>query len=217
MTAPHKRNYRPKLSSQPRKEPKIEFSTKWAEPIPNPPRVNFERFHSVKTSTYGFIDLEESLPLTISQFIAHSIRGLIRRTSFTNDNVNKISSYFKAIVLFKAAKQLYTTMTDAEKSQVQPLTGVVYEQSLVPLSVASALSMIGHFDCEFGRVYVRNAAYLFKRWIYNANYLAGKTINSRNTTAKSIWNDFASLKHLQDISRDFLDDMLKVPVTVMIG
>lgn len=71
----------------------------------------------------------------------------------------------KSLAYFKAARQLYSTMTDYEKSVNQPLKAVFYDQTNIPLHMAGALGMIGHIKTKIGDVQIRDPSLLFKRWI----------------------------------------------------
>lgn len=63
-------------------------------------------------------------------------------------------------------------MSSPEQCVVYDLENFIFDDIQVPTQMATAISMIGHFDSSFGRIEVKDATLLCKRWV-----CAGLTID----------------------------------------
>jgi len=88
-----------------------------------------------------------------------------KRTFLDEESATSCASALKGQCHFKACKQLFSTLNAEEQSNLQPLKPVFYETTEIPKHMSAALSMIGHFDTKLGKVEVRDAPNLFRRWL----------------------------------------------------
>jgi hypothetical protein len=118
-----------------------------------------------ETFPAGEVELDFHLPLTISKPFSDLVESVGDRVMLDEDAKNGISASLTAQSFFKASRQLYSTMLDHEKSANQPLKAVYYDETPVPAHMAGALGIIGHIETKVGKVIVKDAPTLFKRWI----------------------------------------------------
>jgi len=165
-----------KLNAQPRKNrprtknnaPKTQerMALGWIDPLPQvdvAQPLGIE--HNPEIFPAGEIELQFPLPTHIAQPFSDLVESLGDRIMLGEDDKSKISQAIQAQSYFKCARQLYSTMMDHEKSFNQPLKAVYYDETPLPQHMASAISIVGHMDTKVGKVIVRNASTLFKRWI----------------------------------------------------
>ena len=96
---------------------------------------------------------------------ADTIRSLGRRTFDSPLLADEVADVIVSITHFKASKQLYSTLSDPEKSVLQPLKAVFYDSNTIPDRICGSLSMVGNIDSKLGIIKVKNNCLLFKRWI----------------------------------------------------
>jgi len=164
----------------------------------------------------GEVELEFDLPETIATPFANVITSIGDRLTLDEEEKELCSDHIKALSYFKAARQLYSTMQDHEKSANQPLKAIYYDETPIPLHMAGALGIIGHMDTKVGQVLVRDAGLLYKRWI--AAGLGYYDSTEFNADARNlIWTDIDSYRHVQRAARSRIRDLVKQTYTVTSG
>lgn len=196
---------RPKAKNSPNASTSS-MNVRWIDPLP---QVNVIHALGLEPNpcepTAGEIDLDPSLPETIANPFCSLVESVSVRLTFDQGDIDNATSSLKALGYFKAAKQLYSTMLDHEKSMNQPLKAVYYDETGIPAHMSSALGMIGHMDTKVGKVLIRNASTLFKRWITK-----GLTIVDANAGTPApipdifslVWNDEDGLDLAKRLARE---------------
>jgi hypothetical protein len=161
----------------------------------------------------GEIELDFDLPSTIAEPFASTVTSVGDRIQMSDEDKETVSDAVKSLSFFKAARQLYSTMQDHEKAVNQPLKAVFYDETPVPLHMAGALGIIGHMDTKVGKVLVKDAGVLFKRWIAQGLYIDDPT-TYKYSAQHLVWGDRDSLRLVQRLAREKISDLVKQTYTV---
>jgi hypothetical protein len=168
---PNSRNLHPRKSVRPRTKnssstTNTSMRLNWIDPLPVvdalPPlglEPNPESFPA------GEIDLSFDLPNSIAEPFAELVHSVGDRIQLDDDAKVECADSLRGMSYFKSARQLFSTMLDTEKSLCQPLKSVYYDETPIPSHMAAGIGIIGHIETKVGKVIVRNAPTLFKRWI----------------------------------------------------
>jgi len=164
LAAQRRRNNRPKEGSKPR-ESVENTGLRWAEPSEHPRQINFNLSELKSADPAIFIELKSNLPRTISESSENVLEQALMRTNLDHVAVENTVTALRSQTYFKAARQLYSTLHSEEKAKGQPLKAVYYDDAALPSTIASGLSMIGHFDSRLGPADIVHAPVLFRNWI----------------------------------------------------
>jgi hypothetical protein len=166
---PNKLNAKPRKGNRPRTQNSSSAPTKpmykWIDPLPVVEPSNIDLQQTFESIPSGDFDVRPDLPSVIAQPFCSAFSSVACRTIQDENTIERVPHKIEALCYYKAAKQLYATMTDPEKSACQPLKSVYYDSSEVPAHMASALGMIGHIESQRGTILMRNAPTVMKRWI----------------------------------------------------
>jgi len=219
---PNKDNAKRRLNNRPRTKnsssPPKATETRWIDPLPHVNPINADLTQNVVSLPSGEFEIDFDLPRRIAQPFADAFRSVSQRTIENIEVVTRASTKIEALGFYKAAKQLYSTMTDPEKGINQPLKIVYYDSSQVPTSMAAALSMIGHLDTKFGKFYLRNASTLFKRWIVNGLYIDPDSDLPDDIPASAmVWNDHDGYNLIRRLVLNRVNDLRQNVYNIIIG
>jgi len=178
---PNKRNAQPRKSARPKTKnnaPKSQakMALGWIDPLPivdTSEALGIE--HNAELFPAGEIELNFNLPTHIAQPFSDLVESVGDRIMLDDEAKKQCSDSINALSYFKCSRQLYSTMLDHEKSLNQPLKAVYYDETPIPTHMGGAISIVGHMDTKVGKVVVKNASTLFKRWICKGLQLAPDT------------------------------------------
>lgn len=152
-------------SSPTQGNPQPEF--RWCEPIdaknidPELPPLTAVR----ESLPIGFIELRSSLPETIAEADNSFVLSILEQKAPTALTAQEAKDAILSQCYFRAARQLYSSMTEDERYRCRLLQGIFYDTTPIPSFLNNAIAMIGHFRCEFGEVRIRHAEVLLRRWV----------------------------------------------------
>lgn len=220
---PNTRNAKPRKGNRPRtknipSQPTKDLTTRWIDPLPQVPPIQADLRQNFETLPSGEFDLDFDLPERIATPFAKAFASVSRRTIENDELIDRVKSKIISIGYYKAAKQLYASMTTPEQSCNQPLKTVYYDEAKVPSHMAAALSMIGHIDSKFGKIYINNAPTLFKRWIVAGLYNDPDCDISKTIPPEQlVWKDSDGYSLLRRLCFTEIDNMRKVTYDVTLG
>lgn len=208
--AQHRKANRPKVESRPLTAKNEDISYKWCDPLPVVDPIQFDLEPHCTTLPSGYVTLRDDLPQAISDPFCTLLSSVLERTNLPESTIGYCANKLNAQGYFKAARQLYSTLTDPEKSKLQPLKTVFYDTTHIPSHMASALSIVGHFETKLGRVEVKDATVLFRRWT-----LQGLSIDPDTTAEianpqdifKYVWRDSASKVLIDKAAKKKLNEL----------
>lgn len=220
---PNTLNAKPRQNVRPRVKNSTGNSTQsmrlgWIDPLPVVDAIYPLGIEpNVEAIPAGEIDLDFYLPETIGQPFADTVLSVGDRIQLSTSEKDDVSSAISALSFFKGARQLYSTMLDYEKAENQPLKAVYYDETPIPSHMAGALGVIGHMDTKVGKVLVRDAGVLFKRW--TAEGLKRAHENDENTpyvadSSNLVWDDRDSFKMVQRLARERISHLVKQTYTL---
>jgi len=213
---PNKDNAKPRKGNRPRTKnspsAKTNTETKWIDPLPHVNPISADLTPIIESLPSGEFDLDFDLPTRIATPFSEAFANVAPRTIGNNEVVAHTSAKILSLGFYKAAKQLYSTMTDPEKGINQPLKIVYYDGTEVPSHMAAALSMIGHLDTKFGKIYLRNASTLFKRWIVHGLYIdpdgGYEPAMLMDLPANTlVWRDHDGLALVHRLALEYVEDL----------
>lgn len=159
---------------------------------------------SVCDPILGYADLDPNLPYAISAGFEPILESVFNST-FLDD----LRKDFASIIYFKAARQLYATLTYAEKSTLAAYQAVFNEETHIPNSVANILSMVGHFDYDAkGQIIINHASYLFQRWLYTG------AVQKSTLDFVPLWKDRNSYDYIQYVAEKRMAELSDREISV---
>lgn len=166
----------------------------------------------------GEFELKFNLPGDISSPFSSMVEAVGDTLNMSDDEETKTKSSLVALGYFKAARQLYATMLDHEKSLNQPLKAVYYDETPIPVHMGAALGIIGHLETKIGRMIVKNATTLFKRWIVQG-LIEGNQDGYPDTiqAERLVWEDPDGLSLVQSKARDLIESLTDQTYNVNLG
>lgn len=226
--AQFRQSVRPKTKNgAPKSQSRMQLS--WIDPLP---QVDVSMPLGIEPNPEVFpageIDLDFYLPTNISQPFADLIESVGDRISLDDDVKADVASSVKALGYFKSARQLYSTMLDHEKSFNQPLKAVYYDETPIPVHMAGAISIIGHMDTKVGKVVIRNASTLFKRWIahglqtapgsgYELPIHSGRGKNSEPEAEMLVWPEEDGRLLAHRLARERINELTNQRYSLFVG
>jgi hypothetical protein len=164
-SASRRKMNRPKVKNQPANSSPQQDTVKWYDPTPVVDPLPAVLEQNIETVPSGEIELNLELPSFIADPFAKAATSVLSRTDLDPAQILNVSEKIEAVAYYKACRQLYSTLTDPQKSCLQPLKAVFYDTSKIPNHMSAALSMIGNMDTKLGLVEIRDAPVLFRRWL----------------------------------------------------
>jgi len=219
---PNKLNAKPRQGARPRTKNSTNPTNNsmrlgWIDPLPQVDVIHPLGLEpNPEAIPAGEIELDFSLPQTIAEPFAQTINSVGDRIQMTDEDKELCMDALRAQCHFKAARQLYSTMLDSEKSTNQPLKSVFYDETPIPAHMGGALGIIGHMDTKVGKVMIRDAGLLFKRWIAQGLHIM-RPSHYRKDSGKLIWltrDDYQSAKRL---AREEIDRLVKQSYLLDVG
>jgi len=211
-----RRGTRPKTKNSP-SGTNNQMRLNWIDPLPVVDTITPIGIEpNVDAIPAGEIDLDFFLPETISQPFADTVHSVADRLTLDDDQKEEITSHILALGYFKAARQLYSTMLDHEKTACQPLKSVYYDETPIPVHMAGALGIIGHIETKVGQVMIRDAPVLFRRWIV-AGLQKVDHFEDLASAENLVWSDSASLECVQRKARETINQLVERTYEVHIG
>jgi hypothetical protein len=203
-----RRKIRPKVKNCEKSSSPYELKFAWADPSMGAlPDIEVALEPHLESLPSGYIDLDEELPSTISQSFCDSFITLGERTLIEEKTLQSYSNNLHALCYYKAAKQLYSTMLDTDKSVCQPLKAVYYDTTPIPIHMGMALSIIGNFDSKIGPVHVRHAPTLFKRWICKGLYIDPNVSEYKELPPGNlVWKDRDGKSIADELALDYIEN-----------
>lgn len=131
-------------------------------PVIYPVQVDLEP--QLITVTAGSVKLRHDLQSSISEPFCGLVENVPDWINLLAEKLGYFVEKFGAQSYCKASRQLYSCMTDPEKSLLQPLKSVIHETSYVPIYMANALSIIGNFELKLGPIEVKDLVVRFRLW-----------------------------------------------------
>lgn len=105
------------------------------------------------------------MPDTIAEADNGFVMSVLEQKAPTTPTAQEAKDAVISQCYFRAARQLYSSVTDDERYRCRSLQGIFYDTIPIPSFLNRAMAMIGHFRCEFGEVRIRHAEVLLRRWI----------------------------------------------------
>lgn len=208
--AQRRRENRPRSKNSQLVTPPREETLKWVDPLPVVDPQPIELSSQLESSIAGYVELKHDLPQRIAEPFASLFESVAQRTNIPQDVITVGAASLHSLAYLKAAKQLYSTLSDPDKSGLQPLKPIFYDTAKIPIHMGTALSMIGNFDSKLGQIEVRDGALLFKRWVAEGLKINPDTDYTEGEgsvdTAKLVWYDKPSKRYIDRICREFLND-----------
>lgn len=164
----------------------------------------------------GEIELDFALPETIAEPFAQLVNSVGDRIQLIDDDKESLMDQLRSLSCFKAARQLYSTMLDHEKAVNQPLKAVYYDETPIPSHMAGALGIIGHMDTKVGKVLVKDAGVLFKRWVARGLQISDPT-TFKGDPRNLVWNDRDSYQMVQRLAKDKIAELVKQTYQLDVG
>jgi len=177
---------------------------RWIDPLPvvDPKPIDLEEI--IESTPAGYVELDPELPGHIAKPFCDLVHSVHQRTNLPEEDIEYCTEKLRAQSYFKACRQLYSAMSDSQKSKLQPLKSVFYDSTYIPTHMGAALAMIGNFDSKLGTVEVKHGNVLFKRWMTKGLIIdPDSSINDTTVVDPNalIWKDAAS-KDLVDEAID---------------
>jgi hypothetical protein len=186
----------------------------WIDPLPQVDAIHALGIEpNPEAIPAGEIELDFALPKTIAAPFAATVESVGDRIQMPDADKENVSSALKSNTFFKAAKQLFSTMQEHEKSLNQPLKAVFYDDTPVPLHMGGALGIIGHMDTKIGKVLIRDAGVLYKRWIAQGLHISDKD-EFKGKPKNFVWEDRDSFNMVQRLAREAIADLVQSSYTV---
>jgi len=151
-------------------------------------KLAIKKVFSVDIATYEYFELDLDLPDQLTKPVISALQTLARKACLTKAFSNSLVESLRSLVYFEAAKQLYATMLDDEKSKVEDLRAVYNNKSMVPICITRVLAVIGLRDTVYGKTLVRDAPYLFRYWVFVGCQFVSKP--------RPLWRDPISKSYL---------------------
>jgi hypothetical protein len=203
---------RTKNSSEP---PKHRFEHAWVDPLPNVPPIDALDMAEIPESIpAATVELDPLLPRHFAKPHCDLILSAAQNSHLTAQQALRVSNKLDALSHFKSARQLYSAMTDPEKSMCQPLKCVYYDSSEIPKHMAAAISMIGNFDSRIGRVEIANAPTLFRRWILQGLSSDPDIPKTYPNALSSVWRDKDGKLLVNRLAQRELDELATVDYVI---
>nr|UBK24766.1 capsid protein [Nigrospora sphaerica partitivirus 1] len=189
----------------------------WIDPLPQVDAIYPLGLEpNVEAIPAGEVDLDFELPETIARPFVSVIESVGDRIMLADEEKERCASFLNSLTFFKAARQLYSTMQDHEKSANQPLKAVYYDETPIPVHMAGALGIIGHMQTKIGDVLVRDAGVLFKRWVARGLQLFDPK-HLKGDCSKLIWLDRESYRCIQRLAAERIEELVKQTYTVKVN
>lgn len=202
---------RPKKKNMPAGQSTGSMRLNWIDPLPVVDAIHPLGLEpNIDSVPAGEITLDFTLPSTIARPFEDVVESVGDRLYLDDDQQRTIKDHLHAQSYFKGARQLYSTMLDHEKAANQPLKAIYYDEEPIPLHMAGALGIIGHMDTKVGQVLIRDAGVLFKRWVLKGTQIANSDFQPTLDAEKSIWKDRESFLAVQRLSREKIEDLVKL-------
>lgn len=218
---PNKNNALPRKGARPQKKNSPNGSSQsmrlgWIDPLPQVDVIHPLGLEpNPEAIPAGEVELDFDLPETISRPFCNTVHSIGDRIMLGEDEKEEVADSLLALAYFKAARQLYSTMLDVEKSANQPLKAVYYDETPIPLHMAGALGIIGHMDTKVGQVLVKDAGVLFKRWVSKGLQLRNPA-TLRGNPSRLVWTDRESFRTVQRLAREEIASLVKQTYTVLV-
>jgi hypothetical protein len=156
------------------------------------------------------VELEPTLPQTIAESHCAFVVTAAQNTDLTAAQAMRVSSKLSAITHFKCARQLYSAMTEPDKSNCQPLKAIYYDTAEVPVHIGAAISIIGNFDSKIGRVEISHAPTLFRRWILKGLCIDPDVRVNDEDPLQAIWRDPDGKKLIDKLATNRINELATV-------
>jgi len=213
---PNKLNRMSRKGPRPRTQnstvpPKPKLSHTWVDPLPDVPAIDaLDMEEIVDTIPAAIVELEPTLPKTIVASHCNFVATAAQNTHLTANQAQRVSDKLDALVHYKSARQLYSAMTDPDKSLCQPLKCVYYDSAEIPCHLSAAISMIGNFDSRIGRVEVAHAPTLFRRWIAQGLTIDPDSSYHVDDPLSSVWRDADGKRLVDELAEEAITDLATV-------
>lgn len=209
-----RRSVRPKTKNSPASSSANTMRLNWIDPLPVVDVITPIGIEpNVDTIPAGEIELDFTLPSSISlpfQEVVHSVGD---RLTLDNDQKEEIEQHLHALGYFKSARQLFSTMMDHEKASCQPLKAVYYDETPIPVHMGGAIGIIGHMETKVGTVVIRDAPVLFKRWVTRGLQI-GALLTDDLPAHAAIWSDRSSYDCVKRLAKERISDLVKETYTL---
>jgi hypothetical protein len=219
LNAKKRTGVRPQTKNSPNGKSNQSMKMGWVDPLPVVDTIYPLGLEpNVKKVVAGEVELDIHLPEVIATPFSDTVASVADRVQISSDDVETMQAAMKSLAFFKAARQLFSTMSDYEKSYNQPLKSVFYDETPIPLHMAGALGMIGNIQTKVGEVQIRDISLLFKRWI-----AMGLKESSRDFTSypglngqpnKFVWLTRDGHEAAKRRAREKIDELVKATYTV---
>lgn len=213
---PNKLNRKTRLGPRPRtknspvpEKPRLNHC--WVDPLPDVPPIDALDMEEIPDSIpAATVELEPTLPQTIAESHCAFVVTAAQNTDLTATQALRVSNKLNAITHYKCARQLYSAMTEPDKSICQPLKAVYYDTAEIPLHLGAAISIIGNFDSKIGRVEVLNAPTLFRRWILQGLCVDPDVSLREEHPLSAVWRDLDGKKMIDRLAIERINDRATV-------
>jgi hypothetical protein len=154
----------------------------------------------------GWISLRPDLPSTIARPFVDGLEALHRRTNLNADRAARAGRKLEAMTYYKASRQLFASSSSSDKTKLQPLKSVLYDDHTLPSHLAAGLSIIGNMDTKLGEVRVKYLPLVFKRWLAHGLFI-DPDVSVHEPHLNAIWRDATSKHMLDDLCKEHLHSL----------
>jgi len=219
LNARRRKNARPKTTnttSTSEHNKNMKFS--WIDPLPQVDVIYPIGLDPQPASfPAGHVELRFDLPSVIADPFIQQFESVGDRTLLHEEIIKTGKKKMESQAYFKSARQLYSTMLDHEKSQNQPLKAVYYDETAIPSHMSAAIGIIGHMETKVGKVLVKHASTLFKRWIAKGLQIDPDASQIDTVSADTlVWGDSDSRELAYELARKKIEDITNDVYTITV-